>query len=116
MNLVRDRESWRKLFESGFTIGVLPEFLYEYKKNRNSEYFRLSQSVEKLCEYIVYLEEQMQNSEHKEYKNKIKELQESLNNSHTKCLHNVTRIVNMAPYLDEETKEKLLDAIWELVL
>lgn len=56
----------------------------------------------------------MQNSKHKEYKDKIRQLQEDLDLSHTKTLHQVNRIVNLATYLTENQKEQLLKEIWKL--
>lgn len=57
MNLVRQRDQWKQ----GFRDGQEPFFpaFHDYKKNRNSEYFRLSASVEEFFEYVLYLEEKL---------------------------------------------------------
>lgn len=52
MNLVNDRNRWKK----GFSDGKTPAFLKEYRDNRNSEQWRSSGFAEELCEYILYLE------------------------------------------------------------
>ena len=51
------------------------------------------------------------NSDHKMYKDKLRQLQEDLDLSHTKTLHQVNRIVNLATYLTEDQKEQLLKEI-----
>lgn len=44
-----------------FTQGEKPltVILVDYRENRNSEEWRMSVSVEELCEYILYLESEL---------------------------------------------------------
>ena len=44
-----------------FTRGEKPltVILVDYRENRNSEEWRMSVSVEELCEYILYLESEL---------------------------------------------------------
>lgn len=61
MDLVQERESWRKEMESG-TFFV--HHMYQsYKMNRNSPYWRSTKQLERLFEYIMYLEEQLKPKE-----------------------------------------------------
>lgn len=55
----------------------------------------------------------MLNSEKKEYTDKIRQLKEEMDLIHTKTLQAVTRIINTSDYLDNQQKEKLLEAIWK---
>lgn len=55
----------------------------------------------------------MLNSEKKEFNDKIRQLKEEMDLIHTKTLHRVTSLINMADYLTTEQKEKLLEAIWK---
>ena len=57
MNLVEQREKWKR----GFRNGEKPFFLAfnDYRKNRDSEYFRLNASMEEFLEYVLYLEEKL---------------------------------------------------------
>ena len=55
--LVDQRNGWRKAFESGKAIESI--LLKEYKNNRESNSFRMTRSVEELCEYILYLEDKV---------------------------------------------------------
>lgn len=54
MNLVEQRNKWKEQFERDGK----PHFpaLEDYRHHRDSEYFRLSSSLEELLEYILYLE------------------------------------------------------------
>lgn len=52
--LVDQRNEWRRAFESGKSLES--KLLQDYKNNRESNSFRMSRSVEELCEYILYLE------------------------------------------------------------
>ena len=51
--LVEERDKWRKEFESRKLDNSL---LNDYRKNRDSNEWRVSRVVEQLCEYILYLE------------------------------------------------------------
>jgi hypothetical protein len=51
--LVDERNKWRKEFEGGDENLII---LNEYRKNRESESWRVSREVERLCEYALYLE------------------------------------------------------------
>lgn len=57
--LVSERDSWREEFENGNKPTSLA--LIEYRKYRNSETWRVSSQVEQLCEYILYLEREVEN-------------------------------------------------------
>ena len=46
--LVNERNGWRKEFQDGEKKCVILE---EYRKNRNSESWRLTRAVEELAEY-----------------------------------------------------------------
>lgn len=53
MNLVKTRDEMLEAFRQGCKpSGVLED----YREYRNSEDWRVSESVEELCEYILYLE------------------------------------------------------------
>lgn len=57
MNLVHKRDGWRKVVrECG--IDDLSRVMREYRLKRDSEDWRLSSTVEILCEYILLLEEE----------------------------------------------------------
>lgn len=57
MNLVTKRDSWRKsIRECG--VDGLSRVMREYRLNRDSEDWRISSTVEILCEYILLLEEE----------------------------------------------------------
>ena len=60
MNLVKSRLGMRYAFGKGEKPGGLLE---DYRENRMSEDWRTSFAVEELCEYILYLEEQLNESE-----------------------------------------------------
>lgn len=50
-----ERKAWRKEIEEG--IWNEPYILQQYRENRDSNLWRSTREVEKLCEYILYLEE-----------------------------------------------------------
>jgi hypothetical protein len=52
--LVASRDKMLERFIQGEK--PLTVILVDYRKNRNSEEWRISVSVEELCEYILYLE------------------------------------------------------------
>lgn len=54
----------------------------------------------------------MQPSLEKELRSKIRELQEEKLMVGTVILHQITRVVREADFLDEESKEKLISLIW----
>lgn len=54
MNLVKQRNEWRKeMMYGNFHLDVLQA----YRINRDREDWRSSEITEKLCEYILFLEE-----------------------------------------------------------
>ncbi|WP_210498341.1 hypothetical protein [Vibrio crassostreae] len=57
-NLVKTRNKWRKEFEEGKK--PFSPVLDDYRKNRDSEYWRVSRTAEVLLEYILYLESELQ--------------------------------------------------------
>ena len=54
MNLVEERHAWRTEIEAG--TFQEPYELQMYRTQRESHYWRSSRIVERLCEYIIYLE------------------------------------------------------------
>jgi len=54
VNLLEQRNAWREQFEAGAALDS--HILNEYKENRESELWRASRQIEKMCEYIIYLE------------------------------------------------------------
>lgn len=54
MNLVEERN----LLKLRFSLGNRPSFMEHYEENRDSELWRSSLTIEELCEYILFLEEQ----------------------------------------------------------
>ena len=52
-----ERNYWRKCFENGITIPN--HYLDEYRKHRDDPTWRSTRSLEYLCEYILFLEEQL---------------------------------------------------------
>ena len=57
MNLVANRDKWRQLLkECG--VDKLSTLMREYRVKRNSENWRISLTVEILCEHILILEEE----------------------------------------------------------
>lgn len=59
MNLVKSRREMQDRWQSGDR----PSFLSEYEINRTSELWRTSRFTEELCEYILYLEQQVKQSQ-----------------------------------------------------
>jgi hypothetical protein len=57
MNLVEERNHWRQQIEAGEFIPH--PLLEDYRENRNSDLWRCSRIMERVFEYIVYLEEQL---------------------------------------------------------
>lgn len=53
----KERKLWKKRFERG--IRVESPWLEDYEKNRYSNLWRSTRGLEKLCEYILYLESKM---------------------------------------------------------
>ena len=53
MNLVNERNKWRDSFKDKPLSHYI---LNDYRKNRDSEFWRVSKAFEQLCEYILYLE------------------------------------------------------------
>lgn len=58
MSLVKEREQWLEEFKIG--IVDLP-LLATYKANRASNSWRSTHSLEKICEYVIYLEGELKN-------------------------------------------------------
>jgi len=59
MNLVKTRDEMLEAFSQGYKPrGVLED----YREYRYSEGWRVSESVEELCEYILYLESKINES------------------------------------------------------
>ena len=57
MNLVANRDKWRHVLkECG--VDKLSTLMREYRVKRNSENWRISSTVEILCEHILILEEE----------------------------------------------------------
>jgi hypothetical protein len=54
LNLLEERDNWRKEFVQG--VGEYPYLLTLYKENRGSELWRSTRIMERLCEYALYLE------------------------------------------------------------
>lgn len=52
--LIQERDDWRDGFQNG-TYGR-PGLLRDYDVHRDSELWRSSRQVEKLCEYALWLE------------------------------------------------------------
>lgn len=59
LSLVAERNRWKKNFESGKRINC--HWLQEYENNRESELWRSTRSLEELCEYVLYLEQELLN-------------------------------------------------------
>lgn len=60
MNLVKQRDQWKEEFRNG-EKPFFPAF-DDYKQNRDSEYFRLNASMEQFFEYVLFLEESLNDS------------------------------------------------------
>ena len=57
IGLIKERDNWKEdLIKSTW---FEPDILRQYRENRNSELWRSTRQVEKLCEYILFLEEQL---------------------------------------------------------
>ena len=56
-NLAEERNSWREQLEEGESLHI--PVLDAYKDNRNSESWRTSSQIEKLCEYVMFLEDEL---------------------------------------------------------
>jgi len=56
MTLVEERNQMRSVIQAGMIDNII---LSDYRKNRESNLWRLSRNVEYLCEYILHLEEQL---------------------------------------------------------
>lgn len=52
--LTDERYTWRQELEHGFWHE--PDILQQYRANRDSNLWRATRQVEKLCEYILFLE------------------------------------------------------------
>jgi len=52
-SILDERNQWKRDFEKGFSH----LWLDEYRKNRDNPSWRSSRMMEQLCEYILYLEE-----------------------------------------------------------
>lgn len=59
MSLLNEREMFRKLIEKN----GCPQWpvLEDYRANRNSNSWRTTTSLERICEYIIYLENKVEN-------------------------------------------------------
>lgn len=57
--LVEQRNNWRKELEEGRKPDVTWIYLDDYRKNRDSDSWRMASGVEQLCEYILYLEDKV---------------------------------------------------------
>lgn len=60
MNLVEQRNTWRKAMESGVWYC---SNLEDYRKYRNTEDWRSTMLIENLCEYILFLEDALEGLE-----------------------------------------------------
>jgi len=57
LNILTDeRNKWRRQLETQSTDWDEPIYLQDYRLNRNSDLWRSTRALEKLCEYILYLE------------------------------------------------------------
>lgn len=56
--LVDERNRWRQEFESGEKLNH--HYLEQYRRNRNSELWRSTRALERICEYILYLEAEVE--------------------------------------------------------
>lgn len=57
MNLVTNRDKWRQTLKE-YGVDKLSALMREYRVKRNSENWRISSTVEILCEHILILEEE----------------------------------------------------------
>ena len=63
--LVDQRLGWHKEFESG---ELNSSYLNEYKSIRLSESHRMGVGIERLCEYVLWLESKLQEKEEEKQK------------------------------------------------
>ena len=56
--LVDQRGGWKEAFNEG-DFSDLPVTLETYRKERDSELWRMAKVAEILCEYIIWLEEKL---------------------------------------------------------
>lgn len=61
--LIAERDAWRKKFEAGEKPVIY--WLDEYRNCRNSRYWRATRAAEECAEYILFLEEKVQELEEK---------------------------------------------------
>lgn len=61
--LTDERHTWRVEIEQG--LWHEPLVLQQYRENRESNLWRSTREVEKLCEYVLFLEEQL--AKHREH-------------------------------------------------
>ncbi len=54
IGLIEERDEWRRQLESGSALSIY--VLQQYRLNRNSDLWRSTREVEKLCETILFLE------------------------------------------------------------
>ncbi len=59
--LVEERKKWRKEFENGKALNS--PILDDYRNNRDSEMWRKTRLSERLCEYILFLEDKIKRLE-----------------------------------------------------
>jgi len=52
--LTDERNEWRRQLEGGGQLDIY--VLQQYRENRDSNLWRSTREVEKLCEYILFLE------------------------------------------------------------
>ncbi len=65
MNLLEERQSWRRKFEAD--VGEYPYLLTLYKEKRSSELWRSTRIMEYLCEYALYLESKVNDIDYKSF-------------------------------------------------
>jgi hypothetical protein len=58
MTLIEERNAWRKMFEEGHALDHV--YMNEYRTNRDSELWRSTRALEQMCEYILYLEAEVE--------------------------------------------------------
>lgn len=57
MLVIDQRKEWRKRLEGGWKPDIY--YLEDYRYNRNNPYWRSTKSLEILCEYVLFLEEKV---------------------------------------------------------
>ena len=62
MNVIKERNKWRK----SYTDGVVPNvgWLLDYREKRDDKYFRISRNAELVCEYVLFLEDKIKELEY----------------------------------------------------